>query len=66
MNVVTGNNFAISKGKKNKKIVPITSDVYTEIPIMTIHASKECAFDTTLVIFSQTEKVMAGIGKNTG
>ena len=60
MNLVTGNNFAVSKGNKNKKIVPITSDVHTEIPIMTIHASKGCTFDTTLVISSQTEKSNGG------
>ena len=59
-NLVTGNNFAVSKGNKNKKIVPITSDVHTEIPIMTIHASKGCTFDTTLVISSQTEKSNGG------
>lgn len=59
-NLVTGKNFAVSKGNKDKKIVPITSDVHIEIPIMTIHASKGCTFDTTLVISSQTEKSNGG------
>ena len=59
-NLVTGNNFAVSTGNKKKKIVPITSDVHTEIPIMTLHASKGCTFDTTLVISSQTEKSNGG------
>ena len=59
-NLVTGNNFAVSKGNKSKQIVPITLDVHTSIPIMTIHASKGCTFDTTLVISSETEKSNGG------
>lgn len=58
--LVTGRNFAVSNGNKNVMIVPASQKSCSKIPIMTIHASKGCTFDTTLVISSETEKSNGG------
>lgn len=58
--LVTGRNFAVSTGNKNVSIVSVTSKKCSTVPIMTIHASKGCTFDTTLVISSETEKSNGG------
>lgn len=58
--LVTGRNFAVSNGNKNVPIISVTLKTCSTIPVMTIHASKGCTFDTTLVISSETEKSNGG------
>ena len=54
--LVNGNNFKVSSGNKDKVINNLVCNYVTDIPIMTIHASKGCTYDTTLVISSENAK----------
>ena len=44
--------FPVSRGNKNNKIIPFEFKEEIDIPIRTIHGSKGCTYDTTLVISS--------------
>lgn len=53
-NLVNGN-FRVSSGNSNKKIMNNEKPLSLKIPVLTIHGSKGCTFDTTLVISSSTK-----------
>ena len=59
-NLINGKNFKASKGNGKKKIGMLVERAENSIPIMTIHASKGCTFDTTLVISSKDGKSRGG------
>lgn len=58
--IVNGNNFKVSNGNKDVVINDLEGNLVTDIPIMTIHGSKGCTFDTTLVISSTNAKSEGG------
>lgn len=59
-NCVTGTNFKVSRGNKDNPISLFSDFVVPSIPIMTIHASKGCTFDSVLVISSENAKSEGG------
>lgn len=58
--LVNGNNFKVSSGNTDIQILPYRNEFITDIPITTIHRSKGCTFDTTLVISSENAKSEGG------
>ena len=58
--IVDGNNFKVSSGNKDVVINDRVCNYVTDIPIMTIHGSKGCTYDTTLVISSENAKSEGG------
>ena len=52
-NLVNGRNFQVSRGNGKVQIGELVENIENNIPIMTIHGSKGCTFDTTLVISSK-------------
>ena len=58
--IVDGNNFKVSSGNKDVVINDLVCNYVTDIPIMTIHGSKGCTYDTTLVISSENAKSEGG------
>lgn len=52
VNLIDGKNFKVSTGNGKKQIGTLAESAKSSIPIMTIHASKGCTYDTTLVISS--------------
>ena len=50
----------VSKGNSNKTIMQKEYSTNLNIPVLTIHGSKGCTFDTTLIISSQTAKSDGG------
>lgn len=58
--LVNGRTYKVSSQNRNIQIVPFEKKFVTEIPIMTIHSSKGCTFDTTLVISSPKETSEVG------
>lgn len=63
-NIVNGNNFKVSSGNKDVIINDLEGNFITDIPIMTIHGSKGCTYDTTLVISSENAKSEGGHWKS--
>lgn len=59
-NIVNGNNFRVSSGNKDEVINELDCNYVTNIPIMTIHGSKGCTYDTTLVISSESAQSEGG------
>lgn len=59
-NIVNGNNFRVSSGNKDEVINDLDCNYVTNIPIMTIHGSKGCTYDTTLVISSESAQSEGG------
>lgn len=59
-NLVNSRNFMVSKGNSNKTIMQKEYSTNLNIPVLTIHGSKGCTFDTTLIISSQTAKSDGG------
>ena len=53
-NLVHGKNYRVSIGNSNVVIGELEVGISNIIPIMTIHSSKGCTFDTTLVISSKS------------
>jgi len=58
--IVNGNNFKVSSGYKELVINAFAEKFITNIPIMTIHGSKGCTYDTTLIISSENAKSEGG------
>ena len=58
--LIDGKNFLVSRGNKKIQIVPYENKFITDIPIMTIHGSKGCTYDTTLIISSKTTSSEGG------
>ena len=58
--LVNGNNFKVSSGNKDVVIKSFGVKFITDIPIMTIHGSKGCTYDTTLVISSESTQSDGG------
>ena len=58
--LVNGRNYRVSSKNGNIQIVSLEKKFVTDIPIMTIHSSKGCTFDTTLVISSPKETSEGG------
>lgn len=50
MTRIDGKNFRVSTGNGKVVIGELVENAINSIPIMTIHGSKGCTFDTTLVI----------------
>lgn len=59
-NCVTGKSFMTSSGKKDKPISSFSKFVASSIPIITIHASKGCTYDSVLVISTESAKSDGG------
>lgn len=59
-NLINGNSFRVSSGNGRVVIGELDEKVKNLIPIMTIHGSKGCTFDTTLVISSKNAKSKGG------
>lgn len=59
-NLLDGKNFRASRGKSSVIIGNLEEKLKSNIPIMTIHGSKGCTFDTTLVISSKDAKSKGG------
>ena len=58
--IINGNNFRVSSGNKDEVINELVCNYVTDIPIMTIHGSKGCTYDTTLVISSENAQSEGG------
>ena len=58
--LVNGNNFKVSSGNKDVVISNFVGKFVTDIPVMTIHGSKGCTYDTTLVISSENAQSEGG------
>lgn len=58
--LVNGNSYKVSQNNGKTKISSFEKKFVTNIPIMTIHSSKGCTFDTTLVISSTKETSKGG------
>lgn len=58
--LINGKNFRVSSGNGSVIIGELDEKVKNTIPIMTIHGSKGCTFDTTLVISSKNAKSKGG------
>lgn len=58
--LVNGNNFKDSNGNKDVVISNFVGKFVTDIPVMTIHGSKGCTYDTTLVISSENAQSEGG------
>lgn len=63
-NIVNGNNFKVSSGNKDVVINDLGENFITDIPIMTIHGSKGCTYDTTMVISSENAQSEGGHWKS--
>ena len=50
----------MSSGNKDELINELVCNYVTDIPIMTIHGSKGCTYDTTLVISSENAQSEGG------
>lgn len=59
-NLVNGNNYKVSSRNRDVQIISFENKFITTIPLMTIHSSKGCTFDTTLVISSPKETSEGG------
>lgn len=59
-NLINGNSFRVSSGNGRVVIGEMDEKAKNAIPIMTIHGSKGCTFDTTLVISSKDAKSKGG------
>jgi DNA helicase-2/ATP-dependent DNA helicase PcrA len=59
-NLITGKTFKVSSGNGSIVIGDLDEKAKSVIPIMTIHGSKGCTFDTTLVISSKDAKSIGG------
>ncbi len=55
-NLINGKSYRVSVGNSNVVIGELKMGISNSIPIMTIHGSKGCTFDTTLVISSKSTK----------
>lgn len=62
--LVNGNNFKVSSGNKDVVISSFVGKFATDIPVMTIHGSKGCTYDTTLVISSENARSEGGHWKS--
>lgn len=60
VNLIDGKNFKVSTGNGKKQIGTLLESAKSSIPIMTIHASKGCTYDTTLVISSVDRSSIGG------
>lgn len=58
--LVNGRTYKVSSKNGNVQIIPLNKKFTSDIPIMTIHSSKGCTFDTTLVISSPKETSKGG------
>ena len=58
--LINGRNFKVSRGNGKVQIKEVAETTENNIPIMTIHGSKGCTFDTTLVISSEDRKSNGG------
>ncbi len=65
-NIVNGNNFRANSNSSKNKIAPLNNEnkKINNIPIITIHASKGCTFDSTLVLSSKTTNSSDGHWKH--
>lgn len=59
-NCVNGINFKTSSGNKDNQISSFSKFAVSSIPIMTIHASKGCTYDSVLVVSSENAKSDGG------
>lgn len=58
--LIDGKNFRVSNGNGKVLIGQFNEKKKNKIPIMTIHKSKGCTFDSTLVISSKNAKSTGG------
>ena len=58
--MINGKSYRVSNGNKDVVIGEIDEKVKNAIPIMTIHGSKGCTFDTTLVISTKNARSIGG------
>lgn len=58
--LIDGRNFGVSKGNKDVQIKIYENNFVIDIPIITIHGSKGCTYDTTLVLSSKTTSSEGG------
>ncbi len=58
--LVNGNNFKLSNGNKDVVISNFVGKFVTDIPVMTIHGSKGCTYDTTLANISENAQSEGG------
>lgn len=58
--MINGKSYRVSNGNKDVVIGKIDEKVKNAIPIMTIHGSKGCTFDTTLVISTKNARSIGG------
>ena len=58
--LIDGRTYKVSKGNKDVVIGELDKEIQTTIPIMTIHSSKGCTFDSTLVISSKNAQSKGG------
>lgn len=63
-NMVNGKNFKVSPRNGKVMIAEFEEGLTNTIPVMTIHSSKGCTFDTTLVISSMNAHSQGGHWKN--
>lgn len=62
--LVNGYNFKVGKDNKDMKICDLERKFITDTPILTIHGSKGCTYDTTLIISSENAKSEGGHWKS--
>ena len=62
--LVNGYNYKVSKENKDIVICDFEKKFITDIPILTIHGSKGCTYDTTLIISSENAKSEGGHWKS--
>lgn len=62
--LVNGYNYKVSKENKDMVICDFERAFITDIPILTIHGSKGCTYDTTLIISSENAKSEGGHWKS--
>lgn len=58
--MINGKSYRVSNWNKDVVIGEIDEKVKNAIPIMTIHGSKGCTFDTTLVISTKNARSIGG------
>ena len=58
--LIDGRNFKVSNGNGKVTIGELVESTKNSIPVMTIHASKGCTYDSTLVISSKDKKSKGG------
>jgi len=63
-NIIKKNDFKTPKNYKTKNIINVNEAITINIPIHTIHASKGCTYDTTLVLSSSNTRSKGGHWKN--